>query len=97
MSDPTEELQRRLDEQAETIAQLQEAAERQKREWDQKLAEESYDAKVQKFNRLYKEAFGTDPPAQPAFGSNPALPGGVPPPEEEQSDYDKKTWLRIGR
>ena len=90
MSDPTEELQLRLDEQAETIAQLQEAAERQKREWEQKLAEESYDAKVQKFNRLYKEAFGTDPPAQPAFGSNPALPGGVPPPEEEQSDYDKK-------
>ena len=66
---------------------LKEQAECQKKEWELKLAEESYDAKVEKYKKLYKEAFGGEPTALPSFTPQP-VPDTDPQPE--QSDYEKK-------
>ena len=82
-----EELQRRLDEQKKEIDILKEQAECQKKEWELKLAEESYDAKVEKYKKLYKEAFGSEPMALPSFAPQP-VPDTDPQPA--QSDYKKK-------
>ena len=95
MSSAEEELQDRLEEQREEIELLKEAADRQKIEFEERLKEESYDAKVEKYNKLYKEAFGTDPPALLQFSQVPTpTPSPTPNPEQdqgqEQSEYDKR-------
>ena len=88
MTTNAEELQCHLDEQKKEIDILKEQAEHQKKEWELKLSEEIYDAKVEKYRKLYKEAFGSDQLALPSFTPTPPVPDIDPQPE--QSEYEKK-------
>ena len=61
----TAELQRKLDQQQEEIKALQVAAAKSKQELEAHLKEETYKAKLLKYQKLYKEAFGANVPPPP--------------------------------
>ena len=56
----TAELQCKLDQQQAEIKALQDAAEKTKEEFQARLKEETYEAKLLKYQKLYKEAFGAN-------------------------------------
>ena len=87
--DPTE-LKAQLDVATAEIQALKESAQKQKAEWEQKLKEESYEAKLLKYQQLYKEPFRTLPTGLPNFSPLPTPPGG---PRENTSDVEELSPL----
>ena len=90
MATDTAELQRKLDQQQEEIKALQEAAAKSKQEFEARLKEETYKAKLLKYQKLYNEAFGTNapPPPLPTFNQPPDPSGKAD--EVQQSAYEQK-------
>ena len=79
----TAELQCKLDQQQAEIKAFQDAAEKSKAEFEAHLKEETYEAKLLKYQKLYKEAFGANAPP-------PLLPNFNQPPDPSRNDNLKE-------
>ena len=75
----TAELQCKLDQQQTEIKALQDAVEKSKAEFEACLKEETNEAKLLKYQKLDKEAFGTNAPLPP-------LPNFNQPPDPSKND-----------
>ena len=89
MVSDTAELQCKLDQQQAEIKALQDAAEKTKEEFEAHLKEETYKAKLLKYQKLYKEAFGANAPSPPLPNFNhPSKKDNLE--EHQESTYEQK-------